>query len=293
MLSRCRQDGVALAIVVWFLAAMSLLVAGIVSQARVDTRMAQLHAAKAKAVAAGDGAIQLMLANMESGNAESFDTSYRLPTMNFEIGSYPVRVQSVPVLGLIDLNSASKNVFASLFLVHGGQSEGSAQILADNVVRWRSSGSAQRLSGVTFAAIEDLLRVEGVSRTILDGIRDSVSVGGSARKGVDWSRAPPSVLDVLAVSNPGKVSLILDSSGQRFESPGIRTRQGADKVSKGVKGGSYRLDAIVQVGDQLWLRRRWASGGKAVGSQLPWRYTRTEAPRVFHKLVTNRNNLDL
>ena len=56
------QKGVALAIVVWFIAGMSLLVAGIVSHARVDTQMAQLHVARAKAVAAGDGAIQLMLA---------------------------------------------------------------------------------------------------------------------------------------------------------------------------------------------------------------------------------------
>ena len=44
------QKGVALAIVVWFIAGMSLLVAGIVSHARVDTQMAQLHIAKAKAV---------------------------------------------------------------------------------------------------------------------------------------------------------------------------------------------------------------------------------------------------
>ena len=43
------QSGVALAIVVWFLAAMSLLVSGIVFQAKVDTRMAQLHVARAKA----------------------------------------------------------------------------------------------------------------------------------------------------------------------------------------------------------------------------------------------------
>ena len=41
------QKGVALAIVVWFIAGMSLLVAGIVSHARVDTQMAQLHIAKA------------------------------------------------------------------------------------------------------------------------------------------------------------------------------------------------------------------------------------------------------
>ena len=61
---RSRQQGVALAIVVWFIAGMSLLVAGIVAQARVDTQMAQVHVARAKAVAAGDGAIQLMMVDL-------------------------------------------------------------------------------------------------------------------------------------------------------------------------------------------------------------------------------------
>ena len=61
--SLVRQQGVAIAMVAWFLAAMSLLVVGIVSEAQNDVRMAQLHSSKARAIAAGDGAIQLMLAN--------------------------------------------------------------------------------------------------------------------------------------------------------------------------------------------------------------------------------------
>ena len=65
--SGMRERGVALAIVVWFIAGMSLLVAGIVSHARVDTQMAQLHVARAKAAAAGDGAIQLMMADLVTG----------------------------------------------------------------------------------------------------------------------------------------------------------------------------------------------------------------------------------
>ena len=52
-----RQRGVALGIVVWFIAGMALLVSGIVSEARVDTRMAQLHYFRAQAAAAADGAI--------------------------------------------------------------------------------------------------------------------------------------------------------------------------------------------------------------------------------------------
>lgn len=273
MASNASQRGVALAIVVWFLAAMSLLVSGIVFQARVDTRMAQLHAAKAKAVAAGDGAIQLMLANLQLGKPEGFDPGHRLPTMDFEIGDYPVTVQLVPVAGLIDLNSAPVDILALLFMVRGGLDEADAQFLAVSVVKWRSGALRGQAGAARFAAIEDVLRVEGVTRTLLDSIRDSVAVSAKGQGGVDWSLAPSSVLDVLALKNPGKASSMLNE---------FQKRAGADNKNNrlGSAAGAYRLDAIVNVGDQQWLRRRWASGGKTAGG-LPWRFVRTEAPRVF------------
>ena len=57
-----HQQGIALGVVVWFIAGMALIVSGIVSEAKVDTRMAQLHYFRAQAAAAGDGAINLALA---------------------------------------------------------------------------------------------------------------------------------------------------------------------------------------------------------------------------------------
>ena len=266
MVTHSQQRGVALAIVVWFLAAMSVLVSGIVFQARVDTRMAQLHAAKAKAVAAGDGAIQLMLANMQAAKPKGFDQANRLPTMDFEIGDYPVTVRLVPVAGLIDLNSAPVDILALLFVAHGGLEDAEAQFLAGSVVKWRSVAARKQAGSGRFAAIEDVLRVAGVTRTLLDGIRDSVAVSGQGQGGVDWSVAPSSVLDILALKNPARASSMLND---------FKKRSGA-----GAAVGAYRLDAIVSIGDQQWIRRRWASGGKTAGG-LPWRYTRTEAPRVF------------
>ena len=65
--SPASQRGVALAVVVWFIAGMSLLVAGIVSQARVDIQLAQLHLFRAQAEAAGDGAIHLLMAELQEG----------------------------------------------------------------------------------------------------------------------------------------------------------------------------------------------------------------------------------
>ena len=48
-----RAARVALGVVVWFIAGMALLVSGIIAEARIDTRMAQLHYFKAQAAAAG------------------------------------------------------------------------------------------------------------------------------------------------------------------------------------------------------------------------------------------------
>ena len=91
------QKGVALAIVVWFIAGMSLLVAGIVSHARVDTQMAQLHVGRAKAVAAGDGAIQLMLADRLLKQGASANEQSLLSGV-YELGSLEVLVMLFPAL---------------------------------------------------------------------------------------------------------------------------------------------------------------------------------------------------
>ena len=55
----------ALGVVVWFIAGMALLVSGIIAEARIDTRMAQFITFRAQAAAAGDGAINLALAEQE------------------------------------------------------------------------------------------------------------------------------------------------------------------------------------------------------------------------------------
>lgn len=274
------QTGVALAIVVWFLAAMSLMVSGIVFQAKVDTRMAQLHVAKAKAVAAGDGAISLMLASVVAGTAQQAGQGSQPAPMGFVVGPYDVNVRLVLVSGLIELNSASANLLASLFEVHGGLSELDAQILGDSVVNFRATSGGRNSRPARFSAIEDLLRVEGVNRALLDSIRDSVAVGSSRRRNVDWSAAPQSVLDVLEKHNPDKAAQQL---GRSIGQPGSNNNNGRTTIgstAKAGKVGSYRVDAVVRVGDQRWLRRRWAAGNAAGAGKLPWRFVRTEPPRV-------------
>lgn len=279
-----RQQGVALAIVVWFIAGMSLLVVGIVSHVRVDTQMAQVHVARAKAVAAGDGAIQLMLAdrllNVDSaaGGAGPLKGKYQL-------GNSEVAVTLYPAKGFINIDSAPQKVLAALLLIVGQVPEGEANSLADNVVKWRGglAGQDGRQSRANrFDAIEDLLRVEGMHRTLFDAIRDFIvvdQVGGGAV--TDWVAAPAGLLPVLEQTNPGELDAISRRREQmaRFNSaPGSADNGPAQSMS-----GSYRADAVVKYGDQEWLRRRWVSLESVAGSSLPWHFTRTEPPRVHEQ----------
>ena len=66
----------------------------------------------------------------------------------------------------------------------------------------------------------------------------------------------------------------------------IRGNAGDGSVVKGPAqhaAESLRIDAIVEIGDQQWLRRRWATLDEGGYSQLPWRFVRTEAARPVVK----------
>lgn len=276
--SASREGGFALAIVVWFIAGMSLLVSGIVATSRTDTHMAQLHVARAKAAAVGDGAIQLMMAEWVAGRIET-PIEEGLPNRRFRLGELDAEVTLVPAAGLVDLNSASGEVLAALFTLAAGLDAGEAQTVADNVVKWRSSktGSRGRSQGfLAFTAIEDLLRVDGVSRTLLDAVRDYV-VAGLVTRGGDASLSPELVLEVLALSNPKKAEAL-----RRKRALAGPSRPGSRAVKGGIGSGPFRADARIRYGDRTWLRRRWLDAGSDAGSMLSWRSLRNEPPRVIY-----------
>ena len=263
--ARHRHAGVALAMVVWFLAAMSLLVSGIVFQARIDTRMAQLHVARAQATAAADGAIQLMLADLVAGRVEQQEGSAAL-SASYNLGERQVRGELVSASGLIDPTTAPPNPLLALFQQGAGMEQGEAQLLVDNVVKLRSGPGGGR-PRIQLSAIEDILRVEGISRTMLDATRDLlvVSGGGRGRIGAGLMPATPAVQEVLEAAG------FATGNTRRPARRGGQVRVG---------GGDFRIDALVQFDKQLLLRRRWVSLGTAGSDGLPWKFSRTEPVRA-------------
>ncbi|GAB5452711.1 MAG: hypothetical protein Hals2KO_30390 [Halioglobus sp.] len=271
-LYRTRQTGVAIAVVMWFVAGMAILVAGIVMDARMDTRMAQVHLGRAKAAAAGDGAIALALLEVRTRASERESGPPDDPI--YRLGDTVVQVQLQPQSGLINLNLAPRSLLAALFQVKGGLDEPAAAELAGIVVEWRSSrDGAQRRPGASgFRTPEDLLRVRGFSRTLLDAIRDYVVVGSGSSAGgaVNWVLAPEPLLAVAQQAVPDSLASILDRRAQQ---------------RLAASAGKYRVDALVRYGDRVWQRRQWVTMGSAQGgrrgSSLPWQVERMEQARIY------------
>jgi DNA uptake protein ComE-like DNA-binding protein len=249
-----------MAIVLWFLAAMSLLVSGIVYEARADIKLAQAHSARAKATASGDGAVHLTMASLMSNKSEQI-AGEDILSARFVVGRQSVDVELVPLAGLIDLNTASRQTLQVLFEVSAGIAAGDAQRLANNVVIWRRD---------KLHSAEDLLRVEGATRAILDSIRDSVYAGSARGVKLDLKAAPESVLRVVAKQNPDRVAAMQAQ----------KAAAGNGGQQKRRSRGNFRADARVTLGDKVWLRRVWVSTEDASEGSLPWSISRSEAARV-------------
>ena len=102
-------------------------------------------------------------------------------------------------------------------------------------------------------------------------------MGNNSGSVTDWTQAPEALLTVLEQVQPDEMQRILQ---QRETLPEADMDSSAN--TRRALSSAFRADALVRYGDQYWLRRRWVSlGGAATGSQLPWRFKRTEPPRVY------------
>jgi len=271
---RCtrREKGIALAVVVWFLAGMSLLVAGIVMSARTDTRLAQVHYARAQVTAAGDGAINLLLADMQDRVLQG--EGGVLPQARYQVGDDWVAVHAVPAEALVDVSSAT---LAELVAVaRAARLPGDeAQGLARAVIQYRDSPTRR----VRLDSMEDLLGARGMNRAALDALRDFITVSplGTRRAARPRAERGSSADESRAQARVGVI---------RGWSPAARAADAELRAVGGLPGGGdaaaarlLRVDALVRRDRDVWLRRRWVKPGRGKAG-LPWGFQRTEPVRM-------------
>jgi general secretion pathway protein K len=241
---------------------MSLLVAGIVAEARVDTRMAQLHYFKAQAMAAGDGAIQLALAEQFGRRAAGQAGNNRRG--EYKVGDLAVEVRMLPADVLVNIETVNASILMGLFQMTVDNPPMAPAGLAAAVIRYRDG--VGRRNGHKFHSLEDLLAVPEIDRGVFDAVQDYIVVtdlGGGNR--------PGGAIAAQAGGNFGKIAAAMRGEGELLQ--GVLQHQAE----------ALRVDALVTIGDQQWLRRRWVKLGSAEYSSLPWRVTRSESARPLPK----------
>lgn len=271
--------GLALVAVLWIVAALSVLITGLVANSRADLRGVYNLRAVVEHTAVGDGAITLAAAAML---AESGPEPVRL--FEFRIEDRPVNVEVLPAAAFIDLNLASQELLRDTLWHGAGLAEQDAQVLAERIVDWRdvdedalpngaenaayeAAGSPFRPRNGPFESVDDLIQVLGVSLELHDKLRGLLTIHSDSA-GVDPRYAPPAVLTVLAAGNADAVDRVVSA---RLGNDPLSDMTGlTQKHLATATGRRYRFDAWRQDGNVRLSRVRWLDLARPAVMGVPW-----------------------
>ena len=260
------ERGLALVAVLWLVAALSLIVTGLVASVRSETRLVSGAREGVVAGAAGDAAIHLVLQGMA---AEPQPVS-RLAQVQVPYRGLAIAVEVMPLNGLIDINQAPKGLLAQLFAVAGKVSPDVAENLAQSVLDTRSTKSANgRERG--FDAIEDLLQVPGVDYDAYANIARLITADRPGSGKVNPMAAPEGVLLVLAGGDPARAASV--AAGRDAGQAGDDTTTTlATEFTDNATTRRFRLTARVPLpqGTAVLITRSIDMGDGAQDG-LPWR----------------------
>ena len=264
------QRGMALIAVLWMVAALGVIVTGMVHAVRSEVRLVSGARQLVTGAALGDAAIHLVLQEM----AAATDKPKRLQSLQVAYQGHDMSVQVQPLNGLIDINNAPQGLLASLYASAGQLGPDVAATLAQATIetRNRKNGVGQAEG---FEANEDLLRVPGVNYALYANIADLITASQPGSGRVNPMAAPQAVLAVLAGGNAGQAGSIAasrDAGGVGIDTTSLNSEYTDSAVSQ-----RYRLQAHVLLPDGavLLVSRSVDLSDDAKGG-LPWRTFQTE-----------------
>lgn len=207
-----RQRGIALIMVLWGVAALSLLVGRFTADTTTQTNLARNIVASAQAEALADAGVHRMileLAKPDGLRRVRLDgTAYRWV---FDGGEVLLRVEDER--GKIDLNAAADDILRAL-LASAGLSAADAAILADRVIDFRdrdseplaggaedadylAAGLLYRAKDAPFEAVDELESVLGMTGLLFARLAPAVTVFSGFEAPL-WEVMPPSLAARLA-----------------------------------------------------------------------------------------------
>ncbi len=269
---KLHARGVTLVIVLWMVAALTILVTGLVHAQRSELRLASAARARLLAVATGQAAGQFVLQQI-AGTAPAPD---RIGVRRVTVAGGEVDVEVMPLTGLIDLNNAPPSLLADAFRVAGGRDEAAARALAAAVLARRQRPAAAT-APARLEMPEELLTLPGVDADLFAKIAPLLTTDSAGSGKVNPLAAPPDVLLVLA---RGDAALAQRIAGQRAGGAVDTTRLEGNHIDATVSS-RYRITASVPAPDGAQWRVQRDVDLHATGpGGPPWRTLRTAVRRL-------------
>lgn len=258
------QRGVALIAVLWIVAALSIIVTGLVQAQRDEIRNVSTSRQALEASTLGNAAIQLVLQRL----AASQEPVTRLSRFAITYRDRALTVEVTPLNGLIDPNRASEDLIAAMLTVAGGLDGARAAALAQAVVAARTSGADAK--GPRFEAPEDLLQVPGIDYDLYAKLAPLLTTDAGGTGLVNALAAPLEVLVVLARGDVAVASII--ATDREAMRPGVDTTRLNAAFIETSASGRWRLRARVQMADgKVAQVTRSVQLTPGPASPVPWR----------------------
>lgn len=216
------ERGIALVVVLGFLAVMSLIAIGVVGASRTTVVNASRNLVRVQAQAAVESAVNHAIAELVA--ARTLVPDIVSAPRQISAGGFTVTVSARPEHTKVDLNYADANLLGILFRA-GGADPDTAQALAAAVEDWRDGDDLVHLKGAErreyedaglgygppnafFASVDELRLVRGVTGPLFDCLKPQVTIF-SQRQGIDIDNAAPMIRQAAGVdglSNVGATS---------------------------------------------------------------------------------------
>lgn len=237
------QRGMALIIVLWMLAALSLFVASLGGLVRDQARQASVQRNLMQGQAVGEAAMYLALQQLQQENrrpaAESIAVAF---------AGYTVQVRFQPWSGLVNINQAPQATWKALLQGAAGLGAQQAGALAQAIVdaRERTRKEQEGAFRQPWATLQDLLQVPGLGYGIYIRLQPYLVASARNARTVGQNTAPPELLRWLQAQAPEQLHAGGDSDGL------------------------YTLEAWVPLPDGMVRVQRHLSWQRQTSTGLPW-----------------------
>jgi len=267
------QRGMALIAVLWLVASMSLILAGVVRSVHKEAQTTGVQRQLTLAGARADAAILLALQHLQT-----HPMATQPQNLPFVFDDVTYQVQITPLNTLLDINNAPVGLLASLYQHAAGISPDAARELAQATLATRMLKNAKGIAQ-GFDAVPDLMTVPGMRYELYAKVAPLVTAdikSGSGR--INPLGSPLALLTALTSGNAARAAQFAAQSNDTSTADATFFKSEFTEMTAST---SLSLRVNVTLPDGAVAQRGWhVYWGNDTRSGLPWRVLNVHPVRL-------------